>query len=101
MKDEIKWVRLKQLLQAELGESIDIICTTEFNNSDVPVFGFVGKGNDGAFKIVININEIKTVESVINVLAHEASHIITRSRVHDELHKEHMNRIKKALVDGY
>lgn len=101
MEDKIKWAKLKQMLQSYLGESIDIICTTEFSDTTKSVFGFVGKENDGAFKIVININEIKSVEAVIDVLAHESAHIVTKSKFHNSKHKEEMKKIKKILMDGY
>lgn len=101
LEQKIKWAKLKQILQTYLGESVDIICTTEFSGSPNTIFGFVGKGNNGAFKIVLNINEVKTLEDVIDVLAHESAHIVTLNRKHDEGHDIETEKIKKVLKDGY
>lgn len=80
---------------------IHIICTTEFKGTPNTVFGFVGKDDKGNFKIIININEAKDVMTVIDVLAHESAHIVTKSKKHDEAHDRETDKIRKVLIDGY
>jgi len=70
MKDKIKWKKLKNIIHKISKKDIELILSTELDSG----INAATNGKD----IVINGNNIKSVEMVIEAIAHELVHIVDK-----------------------
>lgn len=94
----ILWGRLKRLSEDIVCRPVTITLTT-----DVALNGYSGVSNWNKARAVILINgrEEKSLDSVIEVLAHELAHVVTDSKEHDDAFDKEAKRIKKYIKTMY
>lgn len=93
MKNKIKWKTLKKIIAKMSGKNIEIILSTEIQSS----INAATNGKD----IVINGNNIKSIEDTIKAIAHELVHIINKYDEGSEIFNNKWEEYRKFIIDKY
>lgn len=93
----IRWVRLKECMEAMTCCQVEILATTGMKESHVAHLDLQGN----SARVLVNLCVCKDLNAVIKALAHETAHILLRSDVHDDAWKELNAKCRKELVFRY
>lgn len=92
-----KWLKLRRIAEGIVNKPLDIHISTEFDDTlnlrSYVVF------NEVRVDIFLNAKYAKDVESVIESVAHELSHVFVGSGNHDEIFTKNVKDIHKTLTD--
>lgn len=91
----MKWLKIKALLGEILGRPVDILMSTELDDNIRSAVEF----NQSHVVLYMNARFCKDVESVIENVAHEITHVLLWSNVHDNEFSQKLACIHEDLKE--
>lgn len=81
--DKIKWKRLKRMCENEVGKVVSITLST---SEAMDGYNALAQFNMGRVDVFINGNVCKSIDEIIDVLAHEIAHVTIGDSQHGNEH---------------
>lgn len=101
MESRIKWKKLKTIAQALFNTKVSIYATTEVDRLADPNLRAVLTQEEDGVGILINLNRNKTLDDMIDCIAHEGAHYTLNSPDHDKRFGEEQRRLRNIIINRY
>lgn len=95
---KIKWKRLKNIASVIAKRNVEINLTTD---DSMKGYNALVEYNGDSVLVFLNGNNCKSLDNVIDALAHELSHVVTGDQQDSNRHKKTWDSLKEKIKEEY
>lgn len=94
----IKWKKLKRIASNLVGREVSLTLTTD---SSMDGYFALAEFNESKVLIIINGNKCKSIDEIIESIAHEIAHVIINNNQHTNEHEKTWRIIQEEMKRKY